>query len=344
MQTLKSELRTQPKRWLALLLSVVMLLALSPAHVFAAPVNSGVRFDMVTVDSAAGVYKLVFKGKTPTTFSSMLMTLSFDNTVIKPVHRNTYADLTITHNATTPATCFNIVAIGEKEEDPFAQAFSGWKIQGTRTAFRDSFFTPKDYVTSNGSYVPIFEFYFKLQSGKTVSDIGASTFNYEGGSGTFLPDWNPGGDTAGVTIVSEGTIYRWGCSDQINYPDTIDELINPFVETDILTVKITEDNAEEIFKDYEIVCEAFDSAESKAILVNYLLSQGDKKIIAASGMTGYGSANKIITKRALKNLYICGDSIPAEQDGIGFMAPRVMVCAGHQANMILRLLLEEKTV
>ena len=122
------------------------------------------------------------------------------------------------------------------------------------------------------------------------------------------------------------------------------ELINPFVEIDILTVKVTEENAAEVFCDYEVVCEAFDRAESKAILVNRLLLQGDKKIVAASGMTGYDSANKITTKRVLNNLYVCGDSVAAEQEGIGFMSPRVMVCAGHQANMTVRLLLEEKTV
>jgi len=117
--------------------------------------------------------------------------------------------------------------------------------------------------------------------------------------------------------------------------------INPFVETEICTAKVTETNALEIFKDYPIVCEAFDNPQYKAMLVNTLLEKGGKKIIAASGMAGYESANKIKTKQMLKNLYVCGDFEPAEQDGIGFMAPRVTICAGHQANMVLRLLLME---
>ena len=121
------------------------------------------------------------------------------------------------------------------------------------------------------------------------------------------------------------------------------EKINPFVETDIIAVKVTADNAIELFEDYNIICEAFDNPQSKAILVNTILEQGGKKIVAASGMSGFDSANKIKTKRIFKNLYICGDSEPAksaEQENTGFMAPRVMICAGHQANMVARLLLD----
>ena len=116
--------------------------------------------------------------------------------------------------------------------------------------------------------------------------------------------------------------------------------INPFIKTETRTVKITAENAQEIFHDYQIVCEAFDNPQNKAVLVNTLLESGGKKIVAASGMAGYGSSNKILTKRMFKNLYVCGDSIPPQQDGTGLMAPRVMICAGHQANMVLRLLLD----
>ena len=117
------------------------------------------------------------------------------------------------------------------------------------------------------------------------------------------------------------------------------EQINPFVETEIITEKITEENALEIFAGYTIVCEAFDRAQNKAILVNALLEKGGKKVIAASGMNGFESSNKIKTRRIFANLYVCGDSVAAAQEGIGFMAPRVGICAGHQANLALRLLL-----
>jgi len=106
-----------------------------------------------------------------------------------------------------------------------------------------------------------------------------------------------------------------------------------------LLVKVTEENAKEIFKSYPVVCEAFDDPQYKAILVNALLEENGKKIVAASGMAGYDSANKITTKKTFANLYVCGDLQPAMAGGIGLMAPRVMICAGHQANMVVRLLL-----
>lgn len=115
--------------------------------------------------------------------------------------------------------------------------------------------------------------------------------------------------------------------------------INTNIEVRTLTARITAENAASIFAEYKIVCEAFDKAESKADFVNALVAEGDKKIVAASGMNGVGGSNTITTKHRLRNLYICGDGVEAEEDGIGFMAPRVMICAGHQANMITRLIL-----
>ena len=41
----------------------------------------------------------------------------------------------------------------------------------------------------------------------------------------------------------------------------------------------------------------------------------------------------------MKHLYMCGDGSTAAEVGNGLMAPRVTVCAAHQANMVLRLIL-----
>jgi len=116
------------------------------------------------------------------------------------------------------------------------------------------------------------------------------------------------------------------------------EGIDPSVKVKICNVRVTEDNAADVFSGYDIVCEAFDDPRCKAMLVNALLD-GERRVVAASGMAGFGSANNIKTKRTFNGLYVCGDPRSPEQEGIGFMAPRVSICAGHQANMVLRLLL-----
>lgn len=116
--------------------------------------------------------------------------------------------------------------------------------------------------------------------------------------------------------------------------------INPFIQVESETVKITSQNAQRILDGYDYICEAFDNPESKAMLVETVLSKlTDKKIVCGSGMAGFESSNKIVTRSPIKNLYISGDSENEAKPGNGLMAPRVSVCAGHQANMILRLIM-----
>jgi sulfur carrier protein ThiS adenylyltransferase len=120
---------------------------------------------------------------------------------------------------------------------------------------------------------------------------------------------------------------------------------NPFIEITSQCVKVNEDNAAEIFGGYKIVCEAFDKAENKAMLVNSILSEcGDTKIVSGSGMAGFGSSNTIVTRKINDRFYLCGDTKSDMNDGLALAAPRVAICAAHEANMILRLLIGEKEV
>lgn len=116
--------------------------------------------------------------------------------------------------------------------------------------------------------------------------------------------------------------------------------INPFIDVCCETVKITGENCAQLLNGCDIICEAFDNPETKAMLTETVLSVfPDKKLVCGSGMAGYESSNKIVTKKVMKNLYICGDGEAEARPGNGLMAPRVSVCAGHQANMILRLIM-----
>nr|WP_302596820.1 sulfur carrier protein ThiS adenylyltransferase ThiF [uncultured Cellulosilyticum sp.] len=116
--------------------------------------------------------------------------------------------------------------------------------------------------------------------------------------------------------------------------------INPYIKVTVDTQRVLEENVLAIFKEDEIVCEAFDNPEAKAMLVNTLLAErSDVKIVAASGMAGYASSNEIQTRKINKRFYMCGDFYNEAKPGMGLMAPRVSICAGHQANMVLRLIL-----
>lgn len=121
--------------------------------------------------------------------------------------------------------------------------------------------------------------------------------------------------------------------------------INPYIKMTVDKVKVTSQNAAEIFRGDRLVCEAFDVAENKAMLVNTLLAELPETIlVAGTGMAGYGSSNLIQTHKRMRRLYICGDGVSDIAGGISLMAPRVTLCAAHQANMAVRLILGESEV
>jgi len=123
---------------------------------------------------------------------------------------------------------------------------------------------------------------------------------------------------------------------------TIIKEINPFVEIDTLDIKVDRENILSVVEDIEIVVEAFDRAETKAMAIEELLTNKNKIVISASGMAGLGSANEIITRKIKENFYLIGDNYSDYEEYSGIMSTRVMLCAAHQANVVLRLILGEE--
>ena len=119
------------------------------------------------------------------------------------------------------------------------------------------------------------------------------------------------------------------------------QMINPYLNIVTDCIKVTEDNIFSLFKDEDIICEAFDVPENKAMLVNKVLELfPEKSIISGSGMAGFGHSNEIHTRKVMGKFYICGDEKTALSNENSLMAPRVAICAGHQANLITQLILE----
>ena len=123
---------------------------------------------------------------------------------------------------------------------------------------------------------------------------------------------------------------------------TIIKEINPFVEVETLDIKVDRKNIYSIVGDIEIVVEAFDRAETKAMTLEELLAKKNKIVVSASGMAGLGPANEIVTRKIKDNFYLIGDNYSDYEEYSGIMSTRVMICAAHQANMVLRLILGEK--
>lgn len=116
--------------------------------------------------------------------------------------------------------------------------------------------------------------------------------------------------------------------------------INPYIEVQMKDCYVNPENLTELFGGYRIICEAFDKAEAKAMLVNTVLKEMKETfVVSGSGMAGYGSGNEIHTEKLMKRLYVCGDGKTEASGNLCLMAPRVTICAAHQANMIIRLIL-----
>lgn len=119
--------------------------------------------------------------------------------------------------------------------------------------------------------------------------------------------------------------------------------IAPYIQVETHREKITEENAQGLLQEADIICEAFDDPECKAMLTDLVLSRmKEKYLIAASGMAGIGSANSLCTRKITSHFYLCGDGVSDVKEGPGLLASRVMVCAAHQAHMALRILAGEQ--
>jgi len=129
-----------------------------------------------------------------------------------------------------------------------------------------------------------------------------------------------------------------------NATKEIIQRINPYINVITHDVRIDKSNCEICFESCEIIVEAFDNPVCKAELTNWVLMNSDKYIVAASGMAGYYSSNTILTKKVSNRFYLSGDLENEAKEFDGLMAPRVGIVASHQANCVLRILMNELEV
>ena len=92
-----------------------------------------------------------------------------------------------------------------------------------------------------------------------------------------------------------------------------------------------------LYADCDILVEALDVAETKAVFYNAFL--GDKRpVVGASGLAGFGRSNAIRLKK-LGNLYLAGDGEASVSDALAPQSARVGIAAAMEANTVLALVL-----
>jgi len=113
--------------------------------------------------------------------------------------------------------------------------------------------------------------------------------------------------------------------------------INPDLSIHTHTIQWTEETAEQYFKDYDFILEAFDQAMWKHKFVNYYHDK-TKFVISGNGMAGL-SEKKPMKVRKTGNIYFVGDESTDTALGHPPMAPRVTACAAMMAEIVLDLTL-----
>lgn len=120
--------------------------------------------------------------------------------------------------------------------------------------------------------------------------------------------------------------------------------INPYLDIQTDCVKVTEENIVDLLGTNRSSAKHSIGRKQKRCWSMACWNISRKKLVSATGMAGYGSSNTIRTKRLMKNFYLCGDGVTEPEYGNGLMAPRVAICAAHEANMITRLILGEEEI
>ena len=117
-------------------------------------------------------------------------------------------------------------------------------------------------------------------------------------------------------------------------------MIEPSLDLDLRSIRLDAANAEGVFAGCDVVVEALDSAEAKAMLIGALAPKGFR-IVAASGIAGWGRSNGIRLRTAGANIVIAGDGATGVSSRTAPQSPRVGIAAAMQANAVAAWLLGE---
>lgn len=118
--------------------------------------------------------------------------------------------------------------------------------------------------------------------------------------------------------------------------------INPEVIVEAHDLKIDYLNIVQLFKNCDIIVEAFDLAEMKIMIAEAVIENfPEKNLVMGSGLAGFGNNNALKTVKS-DNIYICGDHENEAGELLPPLAPRVGIVANMQANQVLELLVGDR--
>jgi sulfur carrier protein ThiS adenylyltransferase len=154
-----------------------------------------------------------------------------------------------------------------------------------------------------------------------------------------------------LTLVDFDTVEEDNLNRQLFFRDQIGMLktdaladtlrrIEPDVDLVLVRECLDEESLLGVVGDADVVIEAVDRAEVKAMMANVLCTDApDLPLVSTSGLAGIDSANEIVCERVGEHFYVVGDLHSDVRSGLPLLASRVMVAAAHQAHAAIRVLL-----
>jgi sulfur carrier protein ThiS adenylyltransferase len=121
------------------------------------------------------------------------------------------------------------------------------------------------------------------------------------------------------------------------------ERISSDTVIEIHDITLNTDNIADIFRNCDIVIEAFDRSDMKMMLVETLSEKlPNVPLIVGSGVAGWGNNENLKSRKVDDNLYLCGDESVEVSDSMPPLAPRVSIVSNMQANIVLEIVLNNK--
>lgn len=114
--------------------------------------------------------------------------------------------------------------------------------------------------------------------------------------------------------------------------------IDPELEIESIFKGIDRTNVSEMFKDVDVIVEAFDKVECKTMIVEAYMNSG-KLLVAASGIGGWGHPDNIRVKQVKPGFFMVGDFVTAIDETAPPLAPKVSMVASKQADVVLQMVL-----
>ncbi len=110
--------------------------------------------------------------------------------------------------------------------------------------------------------------------------------------------------------------------------------INPDMSVRALTLEVNKANIQKLFEDCDAVVEAFDRPDCKSMVIEAFMNSG-RFLVAASGLAGCGTNDRIKTRRIKDSFYLVGDLESEAGRSTPPLAPCVNIAASKEADAVL---------